>query len=157
MNGGYYWQAIPAACQPADDIRPVAMCVDDVYVLGANDLPDQSVLSEVAATPNGEGGDLHIGTGQRGKKALPFARRREGWRHDYPMPRTALRLGERRDDGLESPYRSGGEQMQNGERRGQCSRDGRIRVAEQMSAPSIDGATSRIVPSEGTARARWVP
>jgi hypothetical protein len=127
VNGGYYGGTVIPPSQSAYDIRPVTMCVYDSYRSRRTETSDEAILSQVALGRNGKTNHLDATALKRRQKARSLVRGRQCGRDYYPMPRTALRQSQRRDNRLQPPYRSGGQQMQDSERCGQCGRVGRVR------------------------------
>ena len=114
VYGGYYWnfQFVPSVS--AYDIRPVTMCVDDVYGSRAAKAPNERQLAQVAAPGDDERHQLHVRVLERGGKVPPVSRPGERRGDDDGMACTPLRCREGGHDGLEPPDRSGSEQVQYG-------------------------------------------
>jgi hypothetical protein len=91
------------------------MCVHYIYAARAAESPDERSLAKIPAAGNRQRYQLHIGVLERCGEIPPVAWTRKCRRDNDGVARSPLRGCKSRHDGLEPPYRSGGEQMQNGE------------------------------------------
>jgi hypothetical protein len=126
VYGGYYRDFRFMSGVSAHDIRPVTMCVDDVYGPRATDPADERPLAQISAPRHDERHQVYVRVLERGGKVPAVARTGERWSDDDGVPCTPLRCREGGDDGLEPPNRSGSEQVQYRKWRGQCDWDAEV-------------------------------
>ena len=120
VYGGYYGKSGFVPGMPAHDVRPVTMCVHDIYTVASAQRSNERPFAEIAAAWHDERYQLHIRVLQRGREIPPVAGGGQRRCHNDSVARAPLRSRQRRHDGLEPPHRSGGEQVQDREWRGQC-------------------------------------
>ena len=95
------------------------MCVHYTCVESPAERGDRRALRQIPTAADDERLGLHPSRLQRREERSRVARRRERRRDDDAMPRAPLRTREGGHDGLEPPYRSRGQQMQDSESGGQ--------------------------------------
>ena len=149
VYGGYYRHPRRMAGSTAYQIRSVTVCMHYVYAARTAESPNELLLSKIASAAHDQWHQLHVRVVERGGEVPPVCGRRQRRRDDDRVACAPLGGGKRGHDRFEASDRGRREQVQNGERGGQCDAGAEVTTLLSNVGAACRGATSPRAPGEG--------